>query len=109
MPARDPNRLERDRLARAAKDPHFLARKRETTRRYAAKPESRVKIRARNKIKHLCSVGKIKRGDCEGCGAPNAHAHHEDYSKPLDVRWLCSTCHGLEHRRREPTTQQNQV
>jgi ribosomal protein S27AE len=37
--------------------------------------------------------------DCENCGAPDAHAHHDDYSQPLDVRWLCRACHGIEHRR----------
>lgn len=90
--------IERDRKKREARDPEFLKRQREATKRYASKPENRIKIKARGKIKHLCRVGKVTRGSCEKCGEPNAHAHHEDYSKPLDVRWLCSKCHGLEHR-----------
>ena len=26
------------------------------------------------------------------------HGHHEDYSQPLEVVWLCAPCHGLRHR-----------
>src|SRR5205823_5144466 len=34
---------------------------------------------------------------CSGCSS-ELHAHHEDYSQPLNVVWLCLTCHGLRHR-----------
>jgi ribosomal protein S27AE len=34
---------------------------------------------------------------CSKCGA-KAQAHHDDYKKPLDVRWLCPKHHGEHHR-----------
>lgn len=40
--------------------------------------------------------GKIKKLDtCEICGNTfHIHAHHTNYSRPLDVVWLCARCHG---------------
>lgn len=42
--------------------------------------------------------GKLIKQPCEICGS-NEHieAHHEDYSKPLDVIWLCSVHHKWVH------------
>lgn len=42
--------------------------------------------------------GKLEKKPCELCGTSNAvHAHHDDYLKPLDVRWLCASHHRQWH------------
>jgi hypothetical protein len=55
-------------------------------------PEAKAKAIARGKLNLAIYYGKVKRQPC-WCGATPAEAHHEDYSKPLDVRWLCPPHH----------------
>lgn len=45
--------------------------------------------------------GTVKKLDhCEHCDSKdNIHGHHPDYSKPLEVIWLCTSCHGIEHKK----------
>lgn len=40
----------------------------------------------------------VKPTRCERCGnlANYLEGHHHDYSKPLDVEWLCRPCHDIE-------------
>jgi hypothetical protein len=52
---------------------------------------------ARRKARAAVRAGKLTRQPCERCGDPKADAHHEDYSKPLDVRWLCRKHHAVRH------------
>lgn len=41
--------------------------------------------------------GDLIRQPCEVCGNPKSEAHHEDYSRPLEVRWLCKKHHMDRH------------
>jgi hypothetical protein len=48
----------------------------------------------RNEIKR----GRLQRGPCETCGTTKyVHGHHDDYDRPLVVRWLCPTHHTEWH------------
>jgi sterol desaturase/sphingolipid hydroxylase (fatty acid hydroxylase superfamily) len=42
-------------------------------------------------------TGKLIRLPCEICGAPKTDAHHDDYAKPLEIRWLCRSHHREHH------------
>jgi ribosomal protein S27AE len=41
--------------------------------------------------------GRLIRKPCESCGDANVDAHHDDYTRPLDVRWLCRRHHLAVH------------
>ena len=60
-------------------------------------PNEFFKIKAREELRDLIKRGLLVRGSCEVCGEKDAHAHHEDYSKPLDVRWFCRKHHDELH------------
>ena len=42
--------------------------------------------------------GRLIRKPCEVCGEIKVDAHHDDYERPLDVRWLCRTHHSEHHK-----------
>lgn len=79
-------------LLRKAKGKHIESERRQRARF----PE---KYKARYTLRHAVKKGDVVKTTCEVCNNPVVEAHHDDYSKPLDVRWLCRKHHGLHHRR----------
>lgn len=61
------------------------------------------KLVARRYVRTAITQGILVRPDkCSGCLKEcKAEAHHEDYTKPLEVIWLCRSCHGKVHRKRK--------
>ena len=54
-----------------------------------------LKYRARYTLNNAIACGNIiKSSRCAYCeSTEKLEAHHDDYSKPLNVVWLCKECH----------------
>ena len=78
----------------AASDAGIAARDRNRERAKGT-PERIARCAVNNAIRD----GRMERGaECFFCGIDGKlHAHHCDYSRPLDVFWLCPACHGKLH------------
>ena len=61
-------------------------------------PESqKLKDRARSYASVYFRRGKLAAEPCK-CGSYDVEKHHPDYSKPLEVIWLCRPCHLALHK-----------
>lgn len=59
------------------------------------------KRKAQRAVHAAVKSGELVRPDvCEQCGACGRQliGHHRDYSKPLEVTWICRKCLGTIHR-----------
>lgn len=94
------------RARRINKNEALLAKDRRDKKRYRALyPE---KQRAKGVLRNAVSIGFLVRPkQCPACkiddprgidGRTLIQAHHNDYSKPLEVQWLCVHCHAAMHR-----------
>lgn len=62
----------------------------------SANPEKR---RAHQIVESAVKSGALRRQGCEVCGTiVCVQTHHDDYSKPLNVVWLCRAHHCARHR-----------
>lgn len=68
--------------------------KTENKRRMRWRAKNPHKTRAHQVLNYAVKRGIIKRKPCEVCGKKEKiHGHHNDYSKPLEVNWLCAEHH----------------
>lgn len=57
------------------------------------------KVRANEAVARAIKSGKLVRLPC-ACGNKKTEAHHRDYSRPFDVKWMCRACHRKTHSAR---------
>ncbi len=94
-------KTERGRATNAASARRRRAEDPETFRAYDREVRTRedpAKMSARWAVKAAIQKGELVPQPCEICGAENVHAHHPDYTRPLDVRWLCPVHHKAAHK-----------
>lgn len=62
-----------------------------------------LKAAANDAVSAAVRAGRLVRpAACESCGMASVeplHGHHDDYTQPLSVRWLCRPCHRAVHIR----------
>ena len=87
----DPEKLEKRRA---------YYRKKEKKRRKERKNDPAwIKMRAAHTvINGMVTGGWMTPKPCEICGKEKTEAHHDDYDKPLEVRWLCRSHHAITHK-----------
>lgn len=62
---------------------------------------NRHKRLAKDAVNNAIRAGRLKKSPCGVCGNKNSQGHHPDYSKPLEVIWLCHEHHHMIHNPRK--------
>lgn len=70
-------------------------------KKYLSDPFNRYKQSVRSLVCSAIECGVLTKAvACDQCGAVSVlEGHHEDYTKPLTVEWLCDECHSARHRK----------
>ena len=80
-----------------SQEPSVKARKAAQMRVYAKAHSTEAHHKARRLVRSAIDSGRLVRQPCEVCQSLPTHGHHDDYSKPLAVRWLCPKHHREHH------------
>ena len=79
------------------KQPVVKERRTKRVARDKWRPDIVAKNAARTFTNHEIRAGRLTREPCSICGQEPGEAHHEDYSHPEKIRWLCKPCHVQAH------------
>ncbi len=65
--------------------------------------EQKERYVSRYQASNAIKLGKLSRPTaCQDCNKQGrVEGHHPDYTKPLEITWLCKRCHALKHRKAE--------
>jgi len=96
-----PNAKERNEKFKKAeeirrKDPLFREKRNALSRQWSAK--NTIKRAAHIICGNAIRDGRLTKMPCEVCGELIVDAHHDDYEKPMVVRWLCHLHHSEHHK-----------
>ena len=83
---------------------HWNTERRLARRERYYKPMPPEALVAYNILYNAIKNGIIQKGVCEVCGSFDVEGHHDNYSKPLNVKWLCPMHHSWLHKGREEAT-----
>lgn len=78
----------------AKRDPHARERATSNRERYPLKRQAQLAVRFA-----LARGDMVRPARCSKCDDDHrVEGHHDDYTKPLDVMWLCTSCHRARHK-----------
>lgn len=97
--ARKRNRIERDKINERSRKWAQDNRERHYKNAKRHKDKFPERHKARTYVMWALRLGVlIKPETCEKCNLKNKlQAHHTDYLKPLEVKWMCKVCHYQKH------------
>jgi len=76
---------------------HYVNNRKRYEERDKNRQKNSIKSQAVTAVRNALQKNLLTRQPCEECGEEKAEAHHDDYAKPLAVRWLCRSHHRQWH------------